>query len=124
MVTFIVCYVGFMVFPVSGPYYEFARPAGQFVANPMARLVYATLAQGSSYGAAFPSSHVAAAVAATLAGFAGSRRLGVLLTVPTLLLAIGVVYCQMHYAIDAVVGAAIGFTIPAILSFHRRPLPR
>lgn len=123
MVTFIVCYLVFMAFPVSGPYYEFARPSGAFIANPMARLVYATLAQGSSYGAAFPSSHVAAAVAATLAAFAGSRRLGLLLTIPTLLLAVGVVYCQMHYAIDALTGAALGFGIPALLNARVDPAP-
>ena len=90
----------------------------------MARLVYATLAQGSSYGAAFPSSHVAAAVAATLAAYAGSRRLGLLLTIPTLLLAVGVVYCQMHYAIDALTGAALGFVIPLVLGAKAEAAPQ
>jgi membrane-associated phospholipid phosphatase len=38
----------------------------------------------------------------------GSRKLGVLLAVPTLLLTIGVVYCQMHYAVDALAGVGLG----------------
>ncbi len=111
--TYLLCYVGFLAFPVAGPYYEFPRPSGPFVDNIMARLVYGTLAQGSSYGAAFPSSHVAAALAATAAALVGSRRLGLFLALPTTLLLIGVVYCQMHYAIDAVAGAALATIVVA-----------
>jgi membrane-associated phospholipid phosphatase len=111
MATFVLCYLAFVFFPVAGPYYVFARPAGWFTDNLPARLVYATLAAGSSYGAAFPSSHVAAAVAATLSAFRGSRTLGWALVVPTLLLSVGVVYCQMHYAVDAIAGAVVGAAI-------------
>ena len=105
--TFLLCYVLFLFFPVAGPYYEFPHPEGPFVENWAARLVYAALAQGSSYGAAFPSSHVAASIAAVLAAWVGSRRLALILAVPTILLTVGVVYCQMHYAVDALAGAVI-----------------
>jgi len=115
MVTFVFCYLWFIFFPVAGPYYTFPRPTGEFVANPMAQLVYTTLAAGSSYGAAFPSSHVAASVAATLAAGAASRRLGLWLAVPTVLLTVGVVYCQMHYAVDALAGLAVGAGVVAIV---------
>lgn len=108
MATFITCYLFFIFFPVAGPYYEFARPAAWFIENPPARLAYEALATGSSYGAAFPSSHVAAALAATLAAMAASRRLGLLLLIPTGLLTVGVVYCQMHYGVDALAGLAVG----------------
>ena len=90
---------------------EFPRPSGSFVDNPMARLVYAMLAGGSSYGAAFPSSHVAASVAATIAGWSASRRLGVVLLVLTALLTVAVVYCQMHYAVDALAGLGVGLGV-------------
>ena len=109
--TFLACYAVFLSFPVAGPYYVFPRPTGSFVDNPMARLVYAMLAGGSSYGAAFPSSHVAASVAATMAAWHASRRLGVALLVPTALLTVAVVYCQMHYGVDAVAGAVVGLAI-------------
>ena len=105
--TFLVCYVIFLLFPVAGPYYEFPHPEGPFVENWAARLVYSTLARGSSYGAAFPSSHVAATAAAVLATWAGSRRLALVLAVPTILLTVGVVYCQMHYAVDVLAGAVV-----------------
>lgn len=115
--TFLVCYVCFLLFPVAGPYYEFTRPAAWFIDNGPARLVYATLSTGSSYGAAFPSSHVAATVAAAVAGWLGSRKLGVILAIPTILLTIGVVYCQMHYAVDAFAGILVGFL--TAWQFHR-----
>jgi membrane-associated phospholipid phosphatase len=119
MTTFVLCYLAFIFFPVAGPYYVFARPADWFVANPAARLVYDTLAEGSSYGAAFPSSHVAATVAAALTAAMGSRRLGLLLLLPTMLLTVGVVYCQMHYAVDAVAGLALGVLVTAVVGRRR-----
>lgn len=106
--TFVICYLVFIFFPVVGPYYEFPRPASWFTDNLPARLTYEALSGGSSYGAAFPSSHVAAALAATLAAARSSPRLGLLLSIPTLLLTLGVVYCQMHYGVDALAGLAVG----------------
>lgn len=113
MIAFVTCYLFFLFYPVAGPYYTYPHPSGMFVDNVTARMVYAALARGSSYGAAFPSSHVAAALAATIAGWRGSRRLGLVLVVPTVLLTISVVYCQMHYAVDAIAGVLVG-TLAAI----------
>jgi membrane-associated phospholipid phosphatase len=109
--TFVICYLAFIFFPVAGPYYQFPKPDRWFIDNLPARLTYEALATGSSYGAAFPSSHVAAALAATLAAARSSRRLGLLLLVPTMLMGIGVVYCQMHYGVDALAGVAVGLTV-------------
>lgn len=108
MAAFIFCYLCFLILPVAGPYYEFARPSGSFVANPAAQLVYATLSSGSSYGAAFPSSHVAATTAALITVWAASRRAGLAMLLPALLLPVAVVYCQMHYAVDALAGLLVG----------------
>jgi membrane-associated phospholipid phosphatase len=113
--TFLACYLWFILFPVAGPYYEFPRPASWFTDNLPARLVYATLSTGSSYGAAFPSSHVAGTVAAAISGWMGSKRLGLMLLIPTVLLTVGVVYAQMHYAVDAVAGALVGVGVAVIL---------
>lgn len=104
--TFLLCYLVFLAFPVAGPYYEFPRPSAAFLDNPAARLVYATLERGSAYGAAFPSSHVAATLVALAAAFRGSRKLGWVMVLPATLLTVGVVYCQMHYAVDALAGIA------------------
>ncbi|HWA57396.1 MAG TPA: phosphatase PAP2 family protein [Gemmatimonadales bacterium] len=112
--TFLLCYVVFLIFPVAGPYYEFPRPDPWFLDNPAARLVYATLASGSAFGAAFPSSHVAATLVAVAAAFLGSPRLGWVLLVPAVLLTIGVVYCQMHYAVDAVAGVGLAASVVGV----------
>jgi membrane-associated phospholipid phosphatase len=109
--TFVICYLAFIFFPVAGPYYQFPKPDRWFIDNLPARLTYEALATGSSYGAAFPSSHVAAAVAATLAATRSSRRLGILLLIPTMLMTVGVVYCQMHYGVDAIAGLAVGLVV-------------
>jgi membrane-associated phospholipid phosphatase len=109
--TFVLCYLAFIFFPVAGPYYQFPKPDRWFIDNLPARLTYEALETGSSYGAAFPSSHVAAALAATLAAARSSRRLGLLLLVPTMLMTIGVVYCQMHYGVDALAGIIVGLLV-------------
>lgn len=110
--TYLTSYLLYILFPVAGPYYEFTRPGGSFVENWAAQLVYGTLSNGSAFGAAFPSSHVAATVAATVGAWLGSRRLGIMLGIPTALLAVGVVYCQMHYVIDSVTGVLLGLGVP------------
>ncbi len=111
--AFIVCYLCFLFFPVAGPYYEFPRPSPGFLDNVMARWVYRILDSGSSYGAAFPSSHVGASIVATAAAWRGSRALGLILAPLTALLTISVVYCQMHYAVDALAGIVLAATIAA-----------
>jgi membrane-associated phospholipid phosphatase len=113
MTTFVACYLAFIFFPVAGPYYVFPRPDAWFTDNVFARMVYNTLATGSSYGAAFPSSHVAAAVAATLSAGRGSKGVAWALALPTVLLTVAVVYCQMHYGIDAVAGLLVGGVVAA-----------
>ena len=111
--TFVVCYLVFVFYPVAGPYYVFPRPDPWFTDNVFARMVYGTLATGSSYGAAFPSSHVAAALAAVLASARGSRGLAWALALPTMLLTVAVVYCQMHYGVDAIAGLLVGALVVA-----------
>ena len=118
--TYLFCYLCYIFFPVAGPYYEFARPTGAFIANLPARMVYKALAGGSAFGAAFPSSHVAATVAATIGAWRGSRKLGMILAVPTALIAIGVVYCQMHYAVDSAAGIVVGIGVSWVATREQR----
>ena len=112
--TFCVCFLIFVLYPVAGPYYVFERPTGLMVDNLPAHMVYAALASGSSFGAAFPSSHVAAATAAGIAAFSGNRTLGWILLVPVMLMPIATVYTQMHYALDAIVGVLVGLVVPLV----------
>jgi len=105
--AFVFCYLWFIFFPVAGPYYVFPRPAAWFTANLPARMVYGMLSGGSSFGAAFPSSHVAGTWAAVAATARETPGWGALLALPALLLTVGVVYCQMHYGVDAIAGLGV-----------------
>lgn len=119
--TYGICFVIFLLYPVAGPNYEFSRPSAEFIDNPAARLVYALLQGGSSYGAAFPSSHVAAALVAAYATWMGSRKLGLILAVPSLLLVVAVVYTQMHYAMDSLAAVALaGLVMAGMLVMEKR----
>jgi membrane-associated phospholipid phosphatase len=60
-------------------------------------------------------------VAATLAAFSHWRPLGWVCAVLSALLAVGTVYCQMHYAVDATAGLLVGVMAWAIVRrSHRR----
>lgn len=113
--TYGLCFVVFLLYPVAGPNYEFPRPSPEFLDNPAAQVVYRLLQRGSSYGAAFPSSHVAAALTAALAAFRGSRLLGSILLVPAAILPVAVVYTQMHYAMDALAGVIVGVLVYVVM---------
>lgn len=108
MLAYVACYVVFVLYPVAGPYYAFPQPTGPVREVWSAQLVYGVLARGSSFGAAFPSSHVAATVAVTLGVWRYWRTLGGVFAVAATLLTVATVYCQMHYAIDAVSGVMVG----------------
>ncbi len=105
--TFFVCYLAFAVFPVAGPWYAFPRPTGPETRVATARLVESILQSGSSYGTAFPSSHVAASWAAVLVGFRHAPVLAAILAPVAVGLAAGTVYGQFHYAVDAFAGMAV-----------------
>lgn len=108
MVAFVACYVVFVLYPVAGPNYAFPHPTGPVREVWSARIVYAVLESGSSFGAAFPSSHVAATLACVLALAREWRAAALVCAVPALLLTVGTVYCQMHYAVDTLAGIVVG----------------
>ncbi len=109
--TFYLCYVTFLLFPVVGPRLVF--PAADNVATRtlIAQLTAGLLEHGAAWGTAFPSSHVAGAVAATAAALREWRALGLVLVVPTTLLILGSVYGQSHYAVDALAGLGLGLAV-------------
>jgi len=114
MATFYLCYATFLMFPVAGPRYLFPMAENAATATLPARVVHAILQSGSAWGTAFPSSHVAVALVAGLSALLAWRKLGVPLTVLAILLALGTVYGQFHYAIDALSGAVIGVVMLAV----------
>ena len=106
MLTFIACFACYVAFPVAGPRYLWDTAAPD---APVRRLATWLLESGSSRGTAFPSSHVAVAVAQTIIAFRfiGSGA-GLTLAALTAGLALGAIYGGFHYALDVIAGIVLG----------------
>ena len=107
--TYIFCYLWYIFFPVTGPYWQF-RPFPEWSEQGwfFPRLTNAVVAGGSSRGSAFPSSHIAASVAVVGMTCRYLKPVFPVLVVTVTLLSLGTVYGGFHYAIDAICGLAIG----------------
>lgn len=113
--AFFVSYLIFMFFPVAGPRYEFAPIGGEIGEGTLFGIVHGILEAGSSKGTAFPSSHIAASLAAVVAAGREDPRWFRLLLIPELALTAGTVYGRFHYATDALAGILLGLLISAVL---------
>ena len=103
----------FLLFPVVGPRLVFPAADNAATQTAIAQLTARFLDQVAAWGAAFPSSHVAVSVAATAAALREWRALGLALVIPTTLLALGSVYGQFHYGVDALAGLGVGLAVAA-----------
>jgi membrane-bound metal-dependent hydrolase YbcI (DUF457 family) len=89
-----------------------------FAAALAAVLTQRLLERAAAWGTAFPSSHVAASLVASVSAWRGLKPLGAPLVVLAVLLTLGTVYGQFHYAVDALAGAALA---AAVLILDPRP---
>ncbi len=111
LVVFCACYLVFIFFPVAGPFYQFPEIGGELASGPFYRLVHWVLADGGSKGAAFPSSHVAVAVAIVLVSWRHDRAVSVVAAPLVIGLTIGTVYGRFHYGIDALAGVVVALAL-------------
>lgn len=100
------CFLTYVVFPVDGP--RFLTGPAAAPDGPIRSFVVRLLQAGSSRGTAFPSSHVAASVVASLAALRYQRGVGLVVAVLTAGLAVGAVYGGYHYLVDVLAGAIVG----------------
>jgi membrane-associated phospholipid phosphatase len=112
--AFYLCYAVFLLFPVAGPRYTFPQADNAATHTALARLTQTLLNNGAAWGTAFPSSHVAVSIVASVAACRAWPRSGVLLLPAALLLTLGTVYGQFHYAIDALAGMAVAAVVLAV----------
>jgi membrane-associated phospholipid phosphatase len=105
-VVYGVCFVTYLLFPVDGPRFIIGPAAAP--AGPIREAVLHLLAAGSSRGTAFPSSHVAASVVASLGALRVQPRVGLIVVVLSAGLTLGTVYGGFHYGVDALAGLIVG----------------
>jgi membrane-associated phospholipid phosphatase len=114
MGTFYLCYVVFLVFPVLGPRHVFEPAVNAATAVPPAILAHSILQAGAAWGAAFPSSHVAAVWTMALVAVRVWRGLGYVLLPMAALVMLGTVYGQFHYAVDALAGLLVAVLVAVL----------
>jgi membrane-associated phospholipid phosphatase len=120
ILVYVVCLAAFVVFPVQGPRYLWSAPPAM-PEGPVRSVAVAILERGSSRGAAFPSSHVAVAVAQALMAFRWRTARALVYAGLAAGLSIGAVYGGFHYATDVIAGAALGMLLSiAIPPLYRR----
>jgi len=128
MATFYLCYIVFLFFPVAGPRYAFDAAHNAATDVWPARVSAWLLDRGDSWGAAFPSSHVAAAVVATGMALRYWRVVGLILLPFTIGLTLAVVYGQFHYAVDSLTGLLVAALMLGVMQTAEasvpQPLPR
>ena len=106
IVVYGVCFITYALFPVDGPRYLVGAAAAP--EGPIRSFVLTLLDRGSSRGTAFPSSHVAASVVASLCALRQQRSVGIVVSLLTAALTLATVYGGFHYAVDALVGVILG----------------
>lgn len=120
--TYGVCFAFYLLFPVDGPRYlvgPAAAPEG-----PVRTFVLHLLAAGSSRGTAFPSSHVAASIVASLCALRFARPVGIVVALLTAGLMLGTVYGGFHYGVDVLAGIVVaGVSWTAALTLCRAISP-
>ncbi len=119
--TFYVCYAIFLAFPVAGPRYTFPLVANAATGIPLAVMTQGFLNSGAAWGTAFPSSHVAVALATSLKAGRDSRVLGWIFVPLAVLLTLGTVYGQFHYAVDALGGMLVAASVLICVRDRRPP---
>lgn len=119
---FYVCYAIYHFFPVAGPRYIYGDATGPIAEVLPARIIKALMQDGSSWGTAFPSSHVVACLSAVWALWRPARRAALALAPFAVLLIPATVFGQFHYAVDAMAGTALAMLLLAVADPLRRLL--
>lgn len=116
LVIFVGCYLSYIFFPVAGPHYEFPEIGGALADGFFYRLVHWVLKDGGSMGAAFPSSHVAVAVAILAVTWRHYKMLWGIMLPLVVGLTVGTVYGRFHYGVDALSGILVALVgVPVAL---------
>jgi membrane-associated phospholipid phosphatase len=115
MLSFYVSCAIFLLFPAESPRLTLAHLQSGPLQGWYFLAVLGSIQEfGGIHGGAFPSSHVAAAVAILFSVRRSERRLFCLMSPLVMGLAVSTVYCRYHYAADAIAGILVGLGCCAV----------
>jgi len=121
-IAFYICFLAFIFLPVEGPWVTMTHLHQEPLrGGPVTRLVYFVEGLGTIRGGAFPSSHVAVALAVLIMAFRHQRTIFYFLLPVIAGLLVSTVYCRFHYAVDVLSGLLVG-TVSLIIGrwIHER----
>jgi membrane-associated phospholipid phosphatase len=103
--SFLLYYIVFIIFPVSGPQFYLPYPQNKMVEGGFfTQLLKIIHKVGEGPTAAFPSSHVGIAVICMMLIFSKSKKLFLLILPLFLILCLSTVYIKAHYFVDVIGG--------------------
>ena len=106
--VFFISYLGFIIYPVQGPRFEFAAIYQQELAGFLfVPLVAALMKAAAIHGGCMPSSHVAAALVSLAYIFRFNRRWGRITMPLVAVLCLGTVWGRYHYLSDVIAGMVV-----------------
>ena len=117
VLSYMLCYVVFVSFPTEGPTHTLQHLHTVLLTGGVFHWLVNFTQRGGVHGNAFPSAHVAGAVAPLLFAWRYVPRLAAWLTPLVVLLCIGAVYDRYHYASDIFAGILIGTAAACFVMF-------
>ncbi|MCB5230797.1 MAG: phosphatase PAP2 family protein [Candidatus Cloacimonas sp.] len=121
--SFYACYLTYLILPVVGGRYfpELAEIATTYKGGPFRHIMAFIYTHSNHFGSAFPSSHVALAITATIAAGHYFGKLGYYLSPIPILIMIATVFCHYHYFIDVIFGViyGVGLYYPAVKLYEK-----
>jgi membrane-associated phospholipid phosphatase len=111
-VAYYLSYVIFVLFPIESPYHTLRHlQQVELTGGPFTAFINLIEKHGRVHGGAFPSTHVAGAVAVLFSAYQFARPIGYWLTALVFSICVSTVYGRYHYVVDVFAGilmAAIG----------------
>lgn len=108
VLSYLLCYVVFITFPTEGPAHTLRHWHTVPLTGGLFHWLVNFMQRGGVHGNAFPSAHVAGAVAPLFFAWRYAPKLAAWLTPFVILLCIGAVYDRYHYASDIFAGIIVG----------------
>ena len=119
--TYFGCYIVFAFFPIEAPNFVSPKISGPRADYPNYWLVHNWMQSKVTKGCGLPSPHVAVSATAAWCAYRYLRPLFPIYALLAGSIAIAIVYCRLHYALDSAVGLIWSFGLCVLGTMWLRP---